>query len=213
MIRRPVEMVVKNSDSRIPQDVFLWHTFGNHGDETEAEIIHRKENEIANSEFGYTLWTIAMQAQGKMLDNWRDQLMRQSERGFAYVVCGGDAIRGSKETPEVATHYTRNLMTKDNWGEIPQGIQATRKKLGTTASAAFVVADIQAIGEPSELTVNWWDQKSQKWAKDRPAKHTRDGVKLLRKSIDGKPIIDKADCRYILKLEYPYFVMVRKFSY
>jgi len=206
-------MVVNNSDSRIPQDVFLWHTFGDHGDETAAEIIHRKESEIANSDSGYTFWTIGMQSKGKMLDNWREQLMRQSNGGCAYVVCGGNARRGSKETPEVATHFTHNLMTKDSWNEIPKGIEATRKKLGTRASAAFVVSDIQAVEEPSELRVNWWHQKSQKWVSERPRSHEWDGVKLLRKSADGRPIVNEADCRYILKLEAPYFVMVSKLPY
>ena len=206
-------MVVKNSDPRIPEDVFLWHTFGDHGEETEAKIIHRKKKEITNSESGNTFWTIGMHTEGKMLDNWRDQLMRQSNGGFAYVVCGGTATRASMKKPDDATQYTQNLITQDSWKDIPDGIKATRAKLGTQTSAAFVVVDIQTIGEASELTVKWWNQKNQEWAMECPPKHIRNGVKLLQKSEVGEPIIDKADCRHILKLEYPYFVMVSKRAY
>ena len=46
MTGRSVEMVVNNSDFRIPNDIFLWHTFGDHGDEEEAVIISRKKDEI-----------------------------------------------------------------------------------------------------------------------------------------------------------------------
>lgn len=210
-------MVVNNSDFRIPNDIFLWHTFGDHGDEEEAVIISRKKVEINNSETGVTFWTIAMGSEGKMLDNWRDQLRNQTQGGFAYVVCGGDAKRGSRMKPEVATHFTQNLISVpssvDYWNQVPEGIRATRKNLTSTISAAFVVADIEYVVESSGLLVNWWSQKNQKWTEECPPRHVRNGVKLLKKNSEGKPITTNADCRYILKLKYPYFVMVSKLPY
>jgi len=207
-------MAICNSDTRMPSEIFLWHTFGDHGEETEAEIINRKKSEIKNSESGHTFWTFGMQTEGKMLDNWRDQLMRQSKGGFAYVVCGGKASKPSGKEGSEATHYTENLIrppsNPDSWEEIPKSIAATRAKLGTQYSAAFVVSDIQTIGEKSELTVKWWNQKYQNWVMECPLKHARNGVKLLHKSTDGKTIVNNADCRHILTLKYPYFVLVGK---
>ena len=74
-------MVANNSDFRIPNDIFLWHTFGDHGDEEEAVIISRKKDEINNSETGVTFWTIGMGSsyERKMLDNWREQLRNQTQ--------------------------------------------------------------------------------------------------------------------------------------
>jgi hypothetical protein len=116
--------------------------------------------------------------------------------------------------PEVATHFTQNLISVpssvDYWSQVPEGIRATRKNLTSTISAAFVVADIEYVGESSGLLVNWWSQKNQKWTEECPPRHVRNGVKLLKKNSEGKPIITNADCRYILKLKYPYFVMVSK---
>ena len=205
-------MVVTNSDSRIPGDIFLWHTFGDHGEETESEIIDRKKREIAISESGNTFWTIGMQKKGNMFANWKDQLDRQSDRGSAYVVCGGKASKASMKPGIEATRYTSNLQTLDNWQPVPKGISATRDRLGKQMSLAFVVKDIQTIGENSKLMVEWWDHhnRKQNWATDCPGVHSMDGVKLLRKSKEGKPIIKDADCRHILKLEYPYFVMLNR---
>jgi hypothetical protein len=204
-------MVIQNSDSRIPQDIFLWHTFGDHGDEEELEIIRRKIGEIEGHDEGFTFWTIGMQTNGKMLDRWREHLRNQSRGGFAYVALGGKARRGLQKEPGVATHFTEDLLfAASGWREVPSSINATRNDLATTMSAAFVVCEIISINEKSDLRVKWWNQSKQEWENECPPHHMRNGVKLLHKSETGHPIISEADCRHILKLQYPYFVMVAK---
>ena len=36
-------MVVNNSDFHIPNDIFLWHTFGDHGDEEEVTTLKQQD--------------------------------------------------------------------------------------------------------------------------------------------------------------------------
>ena len=204
-------MTVNNSDMRIPNEIFLWHTFGDHGDEIEAEIIHRKRREMEKSATNTTFWTIGMQSKGRLVDRWRELLTQQAQGGHAYVVLGGKGNPGENVKPQVATHYTENVLKGDSgWINIPKFIEATRKDLTSKDSMALVVSDIITINEDSKLRVRWWNQSKQEWSLECPRNQLRDGVKLLKKTADGNPITSNADCRHILRLEYPYFVKVRK---
>ncbi len=206
-------MTVNNSDMRIPNEIFLWHTFGDHGDENEAEIIHRKRKEIEKSRTNSTFWTIGMQSKGRLIDRWRELLTQQSQGGYAYVVLGGKGNPGENVKPQVATHYTENVLKGDSgWIKIPEFIEATRKDLTSKGSMALVVSEIITINEDSKLRVRWWNQSKQEWSLECPSNQLRDGVKLLKKASDGNPITSNADCRHILRLEYPYFVKVRKIA-
>ena len=204
-------MTVNNSDMRIPDEIFLWHTFGDHGDEIEAKIIHRKRREIEKSRTNTTFWTIGMQSKGRLVDRWRELLTQQAQGGHAYVVLGGKGNPGENVKPQVATHYTENVLKGDSgWINIPEFIEATRKDLTSKGSMALVVSDIITINEDSKLRVRWWNQSKQEWSLECPRNQLRDGVKLLKKTADGNPITSNADCRHILRLEYPYFVKVKK---
>jgi len=204
-------MTVNNSDMRIPNEIFLWHTFGDHGDEIEAKIIHRKRSEIEKSKTNTTFWTIGMQSKGRLVDRWREHLTLQTQGGHAYVVLGGKGNPGENVKPQVATHYTENVLWGDSgWKKIPEFIEATRKDLASKSSMALVVSEIISINEDSKLRVRWWNQSKQEWSLECPRNQLRDGVKLLKKTSDGNPITSNADCRHILQLEYPYFVKVRK---
>ena len=116
-------MTVNNSDMRIPDEIFLWHTFGDHGDEIEAKIIHRKRREIEKSRTNTTFWTIGMQSKGRLVDRWRELLTQQAQGGHAYVVLGGKGNPGENVKPQVATHYTENVLKGDSgWINIPEFI-------------------------------------------------------------------------------------------
>jgi hypothetical protein len=204
-------MVVKNDDLRILHDIFLWHTFGDHGEELEAAIIHRNKKEIELSSVNQTFWTFGMGSKGRMVDRWRQHLSKQSPGGHAYVVLGGKGNRGENVKSQVATHYTENVLKgKSGWKQVPDFIKATWKDLTSKGSMALVVSEITVVKEDSELKVSWWNQSKQEWSPECPSQQTRDGVKLLKKTLNGKPITSNADCRYILKLEDPYFVKVKK---
>lgn len=204
-------VVLRNSDWRLPHEMFLWHPFGDHGDEKESEIIVRKSGEIQAT--GYTYWTIGMQKGNRLLSRIREHLSGQSKGGPAFVVLGANSRKTKNETPDVATHFNENLEPMGlhrGWTEIPYTIEASRKDLRSKMSAALVVDDIVRVEEECQLEVEWWYQKKGNWSTDSPKQHMRDNVKLLRKKDGGSPIRSGfIDCRYILRLKYPYIVMVK----
>ncbi len=217
-------MTVDNASKVIPTEIFLWHPFNKHGQESYEKIIERKTTEI--NLCGYTYWSFGMGAiqQSMIADQWRIPLRQNTdENGFAYVMLGLEKTKGTTKAGERATHFNESALFKKKnmgihdlnldatgWKIIPTGINATRHKIADQPSLALKVYDIIHVDEDSDLKVEWWNQKGQ-WVSERPQGIEQHAVKLLRKSEKGRPIkSSETRCDYLLKIKYPFIVSIQR---
>ena len=217
-------MTVNNASNVIPTNVFLWHPFNKHGQESYEEIIERKGSEI--DACGYTYWSIGMGPirQSMIADQWRIPLWQNTDGdGFAYVMLGIEKTKGTSKEGARATHFNEGVLFKKKrmgihdlnrdmtgWEEIPEGISATRHKITDNPSLALKVYEIIHVDKDSDLKVEWWNEKGQ-WESDRPPGIEQHAVKLLRKSEKGRPIkSSETRCDYLLKIRYPFLVSIQR---